>query len=140
MQMQNCRCGHYGVQFILLPTECRGDKHAQHQARILHLDPDLASADRRIENRKKIADRALEHATGIRAKRYLRGVADVNTGQIVLIHVADNPYVGEIGDGERISSQALHSAGICNLLVSDHAGNRRRDVHYSRRMIDAAAK
>ena len=59
--------------------------------------------------------------------------------EVVLVHVADDPHVGKIGNGEGGGAQALHAGRIGHLLIGNHAGGRRDNVHQSGRMVQIAA-
>ncbi len=71
----------------------------------------------------------------------VRILAETNKGEVVLVHVAQNPDVGEVGDGERIrGSQALRTGGSSYLLVGDHAGGWSADVDNRRRVMGVCPK
>ncbi len=56
----------------------------------------------------------------------VRGVAEVHLRQVVLIDVADDPDVAEVGDGERVgAAEALHAGRVGHLLIGDDAADGR---------------
>src|ERR1039457_3433739 len=90
--MQNRGGGHGRIDFILLPAECRGHKHANaHRSWILYLDADLAGSQIRIQNRKNIANSPFEYAARICVESDFSGVAGVNVGKVVFVDIANNP-------------------------------------------------
>ena len=77
-----------------LAVEGGPHEHAQpHHSGILNFDANLGGADVGIEDRADVADPALEHAIGIGIQADLRGIAQPDIGQVILIHVADHPDV-----------------------------------------------
>src|SRR5262245_6449755 len=98
--MENCGRGNYRAHLLVLAVERRGHEHADaHQPRILHLEANLRSTDIRVENRSDIVDSRFEYSAGIRVQTHVRVFTGVDLLQIVLIYIANDPNLGEIGDG-----------------------------------------
>ena len=75
-----------------LTAECGPHEHAQpHDPWILNFYANFGRADAGIEYRADVAHSSPEHAIGIGIQGDLRGIADLDAGQIILVHVADNP-------------------------------------------------
>ena len=53
-----------------------------------------------IKNSVDLTDGAGDHVVGIGIQPNIGRLADVDHGQIVLVDIADDPHLGEIGDGE----------------------------------------
>ena len=94
VHVQDGGCRDNRVHLPGLTAEGGPHEHAQpHDSRILNFDPNLGRADVGIENRADVAHPSLEHAIGIGIQADLRGIAEPDAGQVVLVHVADNPDV-----------------------------------------------
>src|SRR5260370_7676325 len=119
MEVQNRAGRNHRMHLILLTVERRLTKHSEaHKARVLHFQPNLGRAEIRIEGWTDIADPPLENHIRESVKTDFRVFVEVNEGQIVLVYVADNPYVGQVGNSKRVRrSQALRSAPASHLLV-----------------------
>ena len=63
---------------------------------------------------------------GIGVQTDFGGVAQAHIGQVVFVHIADDPDLGKVGNRERICAQCLHARGIRDLLVGDHSRDGRR--------------
>ena len=99
---------------------------------IVHLDAHLRRADDSGSSiGADVADPPLEHPIGIGIQTNVGVSPDVNVRQVVLIDVADDPDVGEIGDREQVGRivQRLDAGRRRHVLLGDHAGDRRRDIH-----------
>ena len=71
----------------------------------------------------------VKHLVGVGIQANLGLFAQVYIGQIVLKHIAQNPDIAQVGNGEGIRrSQALHACCVRYLLVGDHSRDRRADV------------
>src|SRR5579863_3917380 len=91
------------VHLFGLAAEGGSRKHAEaHDSGILYLDANLSGAERRIKNRANVTDLSPEHAVGISIQGDLRGIPELDTSQVVLVHVANNPNRREIRYGERV--------------------------------------
>jgi hypothetical protein len=98
--------------FFRLASECGFDEHADaHKPRVPHFNANLGGANARIEDGADIANRPFQYLAGIGVEADLGGVADSDIRQVVLIHVADDPDVGQVGDRERVCAQALNPGG-----------------------------
>ena len=94
--------GTIGVHLCGLAAECRLREHAEpHHSGILHFDAHLGSANAGIENSANIADLALERPIGIGIQGDLRGIAEPDVRQVILVHVADDPDRRDIGNRKR---------------------------------------
>ena len=87
-----------------------------------------------------VADRSLQHPVGIGVQADLGAVAEAHAGQVVFVHVADDPDGGQVGNRERICAQTLHARGVGYLLVGDHSRNRRKDIDHAVRVIGVVAQ
>ena len=67
---------------------------------ICNFDAYLCGADRRIQHRTDIADVAGQRPVGIGIELDLCRLPERQLGNVILIDIADDPYAGEIGDGE----------------------------------------
>ena len=123
-----------GVHLLGLTAEGGPHEHAQpHDSGILHFNSNLGGADIGIENRANVADLPLEHAIGIGIQADLRRIAEPDVGQVVLVHVADNPDGRQIGNRERVRSiEGLHGCGVGDLLIGNHSRDGREDIHHAR--------
>ena len=129
------------MYLLPLAAERGRHKHAQaHDPRIAHFDAHLGRAEVRIENRADVADPALEDLVGIGVQADFGGVAQAHIGQIVFVHVADDPDVGQVRNRERVRAKCLHPRGIRDLLVGNHSRDRRVDVHDAVRLIGVVAE
>ena len=80
---------------LLLAIKGGGDEHADpHEPGVLHFQPDLRGADSGVEDGPDVADTALKHPAGIGVEADVRIVAQADEGEIVLVHVADDPDSG----------------------------------------------
>ena len=103
MQYRGGRNG--GARFLLRPIEGGGHKHAETQhAGILHFQPHLRGAKIGIHDRPDVADPALESQVRVGIQVNVSVLADSHKAQIVLIHVAENPNVRQVGNREGIRS------------------------------------
>src|ERR1700719_3896422 len=108
----------------LLPQAAkrRGNEHTHaHHSRIAHFDAHLGGAHCWIEDGKDVTDAAGKRLVGIGNQADLGRFANVNLWKIILVNVANNPYVTEIGDRERIwRAKTSHACGIGDLLIGDY--------------------
>jgi len=103
VQVQNRTGWDCGLGFRLLAVERGGDEHSDaHQAGILHLNTHLSGTEAGIENGKNVVDATLEDPVGIGIETDVGRVADAHRVEIIFVNVADNPDVGQVGDGEGI--------------------------------------
>ena len=115
---------------LVLAVEGRGDEHPEpHHPGILHFQPHLGGAqiaDR--ESGRYCRSRALKTLSGIGVQMDVRVLAHVHVRQIVFVHVADDPDLGEVGDGEQVRRivERLDARRRGHLLLGDHARNRAR--------------
>ena len=67
----------------------------------------------------------------------VRVLAETNKREVVLVNVAQNPDMGEVGDRERIRrSQALRPGGGRHLLVGDDSRGGSADFNNRRRVME----
>ena len=78
--------------------------------------------------------------SGIGVQADFGGVTQAHVGQIVFVHVADDPDLGQVRNRERVRAQRLHARGIRDLLVGDHSRDRRVDVHDAVWLIGVVAE
>ena len=84
-----------------------------------------------VKNGVNLADGAVEDAVGIGVQVNVRGLPKMNHGQIVLIDIADDPDVGEVGDGKgrgRSREGDAGGSGVGDILRDDDAGCGRIDL------------
>src|SRR5580658_2931052 len=142
VQMQDCGCWNYGVNFLLQAMEGCGREHAwAHESGIANFNANLGGANGWVENRADVADRALDNLIRVSVQLNVGRLAEPHVGEIILINVAENPYVGQIGNRERVRRrQTLHSRCIGDFLVRDYAGDGCDDIDDSARMIGIIAE
>ena len=109
-----------------------GGKHADahEHAGVLDLDANFGGVDGGIEDGADVADGAGEDFAGEGGEADLGFLAKVDLGEIVLVDVADDPHVGEVGDGEGVGGPAQGNAGgggLGDVLLNDDAVGRRVD-------------
>ncbi len=93
--------------------------------RILNLDADLGGAEAGIERRADVRDGAGEDLAGKGVEADVRMLAEMDGSEVVLIDVADDPDVREVGDGERALRAGVGDAGGASggdILGDDDAG------------------
>ena len=142
MQVQD-RGGRYcGVLFRRFAVERRGDEHPEpHETGILHFQPDLRRANVRVHDRQNVADSPLQNPARISDQMDVRVLADMHLRHVVLIHVANDPDVRDVGNRKGIRwRQGLHARGIRDLLIGDYSGNRGRHIDDSRGMVRVRAE
>src|SRR5208283_5116299 len=103
MHVQDGRCRDNGVHLGGWTAEGGLNEHAQAEdSGILNFNSNLGRANIWIEDGANVADRSLEYVIGIRIWADFRGIAEPDMGQVVLIHVADNPNGRKVRNCERI--------------------------------------
>src|ERR1019366_3706908 len=114
---QDSGCRDNGVHHRGLTAESGLHEHSQsHDSGILDFHSDLGRTNIRIERGADVAYPSLEHAIRIRIQADLRGIAEPDSGQVVLVHVADNPNRREIGNREGARSiESLHGCCVGDL-------------------------
>ena len=127
---------------FVVAVEGGGGEHAHpHHAGIGDLEPDLRRADRGIENRADVADSPGKNAVRISIQLDVRVLAQAHVFQIVLIDIADDPDVRQIGNRKRVGGrEALHARCRRHLLIGDHSGNGRKNIDDRGRMIFVGAQ
>ena len=119
------------MRFLLLAVEGGGDEHADaHETRIPHFQPHLRGADVGVEDGPDIADPALEHFVRIGVQADVCVLAEADKGKIVLVHVAHDPDIVEVGDGEEVRRivERLHAGPVRHVLLDDDARDGGVDV------------
>src|SRR5258707_14500637 len=102
--MQNGGGWNNTVHFFFLSVERRSDEHAHtHHSRITHLNPHLGGANRRIEDGKDVADAASKSLLGLGVEADFCCFANMYFGKIILVDIAENPYVTQVGDRELLA-------------------------------------
>ena len=78
--------------------------HPRPQLELLvrELEPNLRRARRGVDRRIHELHRALERSVGKSSDGELRRLTDLHARELVLVHVGDDPHLGEVGDGEEI--------------------------------------
>ena len=85
--------------------------------------------------------RPLQNLVRVGIQMNVRVFAEADKGKVVLVNVAQNPDVREVGDRERIRRrQTLRPGGGSHLLVGDDAGGGGADIDNRRRMMDVCAQ
>src|SRR6266852_4199290 len=103
VQMQDGGCRNEGMSFFFLDVKGRREKHTNaHQFWIANLDAHLCCAQRGIENGKHIVDAASKCLVGVSIQVDFGGFADMDTRKIILVDIAHNPHVAQVGNRERI--------------------------------------
>src|SRR5271157_37847 len=103
VHVQDGGCRNDGVHLGGLTAEGGLHEHAQPQnSGIPNFNSNFGCANIRIEDGTNVADRSLEYVIGIRVWADLRGVANPDMGEVVLVHVADNPDGRKVRNCERI--------------------------------------
>src|SRR5579872_926358 len=129
VQMKNSRGWNSGSVLRVHPLECGGHEHpeAKDIVGIFNFEADLGRANIRIHDRTNTGDSALQNPIRIRVQVNVRVLSDVNGGQVVLIHVADDPYLGRIRNSEQVGRiiQALDSGRGSYVLFDDGSTHRR---------------
>ena len=139
-QSRSCRCriavaGTAAVLTVCLPWKVAVTNMPR---RIIpgfaHFEAHLRGAQGGVENRQDVADPALQRPCRDKRSDGCPRIAEVHGVEIVLVHVADDPDVGQIGNGERVGAgRALHARRVGDLLVGDHARDRSDDIDDARR-------
>ncbi len=80
-------------------------------AGIVDLDANLGGADGGVEDGADVGDGAGEGAVGVGGEMDVGFLAEVYLGEIVLVDVADDPDVREVGDGEGGGGARVGDAG-----------------------------
>src|SRR5579863_6241021 len=121
--MQNGGGGDGSPGFRTLAVEGRGYKHADaHGPRVGDLDADFRGTNAGIENGQDVVDAAFENFAGVGIQVDVRDIADVDGVEIVFINIADDPDIGEIGDGKRVGAgEPLNARCAGDLLVGNYA-------------------
>src|ERR1035441_4583387 len=137
VQVQDRGSRNHRMHLALLAVEGGFDEHTEaHEPGVLHLQPDLGGAEIRVEGGTDVAQSPPENLVGESVQTDLRVFAKVDKSQIVLVNVADDPHVGQVRDGKCIRRcQALSSRRGSHLLVCNHTGSRRHNVHHRRWMF-----
>ena len=122
MEMKNGLGGHHGVDLFALAGKRGGGKHAQpEEAGVGNLNTNLGRAQRRIEDGANVADVAGERAVGEGIEFDFCFLAELQLGNVVFVDIADNPYPGEVGDGEgRGRTLEAHTRRTCIGHVLGH--------------------
>ena len=91
---------------------CGSGKHSHtHQrVRIIDLDAYLGGADLRIEDGTNVADHASQDPVGIGSEANVRLLTEMHRGKIVLVDIADDPDVRQVGDGEGVRRTGISDA------------------------------
>src|ERR1039458_8601459 len=101
VQVQDRGSRHHRMNLTLLAVEGGFDEHPEaHEPRVLHFQANLGRAEIRVESRTDIADAPFENLVRESVQTDLRKFAEVDKSQIVLVNVAHNPHMGQVGDGE----------------------------------------
>jgi hypothetical protein len=102
MQMKDGRGRDGGVGEFLFTVQRGGRKHTEtHEGSgIFDLDTDLCGAKGGVEDSADVADCASDDAVRVGVEADIGGLAEVYVSEVVFVDVADDPDVGEIGDGE----------------------------------------
>src|ERR1700739_404494 len=116
-------------------------KHANtHRPWVSDLNTNFGRTDVWIKNRPDVTYRSLQGHLRKCIKPDFGGVAEFYVGNVVLIDVAANPDIRQIGYSEWVCAQTLDAGCVGHFLVGDHTGNRCHKIHDARWMIDIAAK
>ena len=130
--MKNSRGWNSGSVLRIHPLECSGHEHpeAQDIAGILNFEADLGGANIRIHDGTNTGDPAFQNPIGISVQMNIRILSDVHRRKIVLIHIADDPHLGRIGNREQVGRiiQALDSGRGRYVLFND--GSTRRRLYF----------
>src|ERR1700761_6914676 len=140
MQMENRGRGYLHVSLRILPVNGDSGKHADtHQGiGIFNLDTNFCRADLGIEDGANVADDASEDTVRISVEAYVRLLAEMHGWKVILVDVADNPDVREVGDGEGIGGAGEGRSGggsVGHVLGDDETGGRRIDFDNGSRVI-----
>ena len=137
VQVQNCGRGNRGVGFDGLAVEGGSDKHPKaQQSWILHFQADFRGAEIGVKNLPDVTDSAFQNLVGIGVQMNVGIIAEMNLRESILVHVADDPNMRQVRNGERVrAGQALHARRVCHLLVGDHTRHRGMDVDQSGGMV-----
>ncbi len=101
MQMQDRRRWHGGMCLCGLAVESRRYEHPEAQeTRILDFQTYLGGSKSGVQDLTDIDDPAFQHQIRIRVQTDIRGLAQMDLRQIVLIDIADDPDVRHVGDRE----------------------------------------
>ena len=112
MQVQHRARRHLHMRLKSLAMNRGGGKHSHTHQRvgIVDLDAHLGGADLRIEDGADVADHASQDAVGIGREANVRLLAKMHRGEIVLVDIADDPDVRQVGDGKGIGRTGIGDA------------------------------
>src|ERR1700679_3160627 len=106
--------------------------------RVLDLNANLGGAEGWVKLCADVADGAGEGFAGKGVESDVGVLADMNVSEIILVDVADDPDVGEVGDGERAGGACVGDAGGTgggDVLRGDDAARGRVDLNVLAGMI-----
>lgn len=126
--------GNDGMQFGMRTFKNGGGEHAEAEQvlRIVHLNANLGGAQGGVELCADVADGSGEGFTGEGVEGDVSVLAEMDVGEVILVDVADDPDVGQVGDSKGASGACVGdtgSAGSRDVLGEDDAGGGCVDMH-----------
>src|ERR1017187_5407733 len=101
MEVQDRGSRDHRMHLTLLAVERGLHKHSEsEEPRVLDFQPNLGGAEIRVEGGTDIADAPFENLVREGFQTDFRVFAEVDKSQVVLVNVAHNPHMGQVGDGK----------------------------------------
>src|SRR5579863_5045602 len=109
--MQNGGSRDGGAGFALFSVEGGGGEHADahDSCGVGDFEADFGGAKVGIEDGENVVHAGFEGFAGKSGEVNVGGIADAHGVQVIFIDVADDPDVGQVGDGERIGAAEAES-------------------------------